>query len=76
MSFHNGAIRPLPLRYPGARASSPQCACNCGAKGGQDDRAPGYFMVSGWPSSDGPERLLCGKTEQDSGFGNRLGLMI
>ena len=30
--------------HPGARASCPQPACNCGAEGGQDARAPGYLQ--------------------------------
>jgi len=32
--------------HPGARASCPQPACNCGAEGGQDARAPGYLKSS------------------------------
>ena len=34
------------LRYLGARASCPQRACNCGSKGGQDARAPGYLFLA------------------------------
>jgi hypothetical protein len=38
--------RPETIKYPGARASCPQSACNCGANGGQDARAPGYLQSS------------------------------
>jgi hypothetical protein len=38
--------RPETMKYPGARASCPQRACNCGAKGGQDACAPAYLQSS------------------------------
>ena len=39
------------MKYPGARASCPQSACNCGAKCGQDARAPAYLQSRKWDSS-------------------------
>ena len=60
--------RPESMKCPGARASCPQRACNCGAKGGQDARAPGY------PQSRRAEKTL--DRDRPSPLGTPCGLAV
>ena len=70
---------PGTMNYPGAWASRPQLAWNCGANRGQDARAPRCFR-SGWQSHKAPStgatltwrRLAQGLRQPARGRGNQF----